>query len=117
MTIKERAAGGVVVLDVDGRMTTEALGEMPLATRVRRLLLDGRKQILLNLEGVPYVDTTGVCNIVEAYVATKRQGGFLKLLHLSAHVRTVLSVTRLLTILDTYDSEADALASFGSAVS
>ena len=116
MTIEERASGSVMVLDVDGRLTIEALSDMPL-TNVRRLLQEGRKQILLNLENVPNVDTTGICNIVEAYVTTRRQGGSLKLLHLTAHVRAVLAITRLLTILDAYESEADAVASFGSAVS
>jgi anti-sigma B factor antagonist len=117
MTIEERASGSVMVLDVDGPLTIEALIDMPLTANVRRLLQEGRKQILLNLENVPNVDTTGICNIVEAYVTTRRQGGSLKLLHLTAHVRAVLAVTRLLTILDAYESEADAVASFGSAVS
>lgn len=112
MTIEERASGSVMVLDIDGRLTIEALSDMPLTANVRRLLQEGRKQILLNLENVPYLDTTGIRNIVEAYVTTRRQGGSLKLLHLTAHVRAVLAITRLLTILDAYESEADAVASF-----
>ena len=117
MAIEERASGSVMVLDLDGRMTIEALSDMPLTAKVRRLLQEGRKQILLNLENVPCLDTTGICNIVEAYVMTRRQEGSLKLLHLTARVRKVLAVTRLLTILEVYESEADAVASFGSAVS
>ena len=113
MTIEERASGSVIVLDVEGRMTIETLSDMPLVVKVRRLLQEGRKQIVVNLEGVPRIDTTGLCAIVEAYITTKRQGGSLKLLHLKAHVREVLAITRLLTILEAYDSEADAVASFG----
>ena len=113
MTIEERASGGVTILDVRGRMTFEVLWDMLLAKRVRQLLKEGHKRILLNLEGVPYVDTTGVCNVVEAYVATRRQNGFLKLLHLTPHVREVLTVTRLLSVFEAYDAEADAVASFG----
>jgi anti-sigma B factor antagonist len=114
MPIEERASGSVTVLDVSGRMTIEALRDMPLTTKVRRLLQDGRAHIVLNLEGVPYLDTTGIANIVEAYVATRRQGGSLKLLHLTPRVRAVLTMTRLLTILDAYEAEADAVTSFES---
>ena len=113
MTIEERAFGGVTILDVQGRMTIEVLTDMALANRVRQLLQDGRKHIVLNLEGVPYVDTSGLCNIVEAYITTKRQDGSLKLLHLTTHVQELLLITRLLTIFDAYESEATAVASFG----
>ena len=66
MTIEERASGSVTILDVRGRMTIEDLKDMLLADRVRQLLQRGRNWIVLNLEGVPYVDTSGLCNIVEA---------------------------------------------------
>ena len=113
MTIEERACGDVTVLDVRGRMTIEVLSDMLLADRVRQLLQRGRNQIVLNLEGVPYVDTSGLCNIVEAYITTRRQEGSLKLLRLTAHVRELLVITKLLTIFDVYESEAAAVASFG----
>src|SRR5712691_468276 len=100
MTIAERTSGAVNIFDVGGRLTIETLGDMTLAEKVRSLLLAGRTQILLNLEGVPYLDTMGLCNIVEVYVATRRQGGSLKLLHLTPHVREVLMITRLLTVFD-----------------
>jgi anti-anti-sigma factor len=112
MTIDERPSGAAIVLDVDGRMTIEVLYDRPLTVRARRLLQEGQKRILVNLKRVPYVDTAGLCDIVEAYVATRRQGGALKLLHPAPHVRAVLTTTRLLTILEAYDSESDAIASF-----
>jgi anti-sigma B factor antagonist len=112
MTIKERSSGTAIVLDVQGRMTIETVNDRPLAVKVRRVLQEGHRRILLNLRGVPYLDTTGLCNIVEAYVGTRRQGGSLKLLHPNAHVRAVLGTTRLLTILEVYDSESEAIASF-----
>jgi anti-anti-sigma factor len=113
MTIDERPSGTAIILDVDGRMTIEAEHDRPLTVKVRRLLQEGQRRILLNLKGVPYLDTTGLCDIVEAYVATRRQGGSLKLLQPTPHVRAVLDTTRLLTILEAYDSESDAIASFG----
>ena len=114
MTIEERNSGNVIVLDVAGRMTIETVGDMPLLATVRQLLLGARKHIVLNLAGVPYVDTSGIADLVEAYVATKRQGGSLKLLHLTPHVRSVLTMTRLLTILEVYEAEGTAVASFES---
>ena len=116
MSIEERTSGNVTVLDVAGRMTIETVGDMPLLARVRRLLQGGRTRVVLNLGGVPYVDTTGIADLVEAYVAAKRQGGSLKLLRLTPHVRAVLTMTRLLTILEAYDTEADAVTSFESVV-
>ena len=113
MTIDERRSGSEIVLDVDGRMTIETVNDRPLTFKVRQLLQEGQRRILLNLEGVPYVDTTGLCDIVEAYVATRRHRASLKLLHPTAHVRAVLATTRLLTILECHDSESDAVASFG----
>ena len=114
MTIQERTSGNVTIFDVRGRMTIEDLGDMALAQRVRSRVQDGCSRILLDLEGVPYVDTTGLCNIIEAYITTQRQGGSLKLLLLARHVRELLTVTKLLTVFEAYDSEADAIASFGS---
>jgi anti-sigma B factor antagonist len=116
MSIEERTSGNVTVLDVAGRMTIETVGDMPLLARVRRLLKGGRTHVVLNLAGVPYVDTTGIADLVEAYVATRRQGGSLKLLQLTPRVRAVLTMTRLLTILEVYEAEADAVASFESVV-
>jgi len=113
MAIEERASGAVVILDIEGRMTIESRTDLLLPDRVRRLLQEGRKQFLLNLEGVRYVDTSGLCDLVEAYVTTTRQGGSLKLLHLTERVRYLLVITKLLTVLEAYESEADAVASFG----
>ena len=62
-------------------MTIETVNDRPLTVKVRRLLQEGQRRILLNLKGVPYLDTSGLCDIVEGYVATRRQGGCLKLLH------------------------------------
>jgi len=117
MAIQERTSAGVTVLDIDGRLSIETMGEMPLIMTVRRLLQSGQTRIVLNLGAVPYVDTTGMSNIVEAYLATKRRGGTLKLLNLGPRVRAVLSVTGLLSIFEVFDSEAEAVASFDTAPS
>ena len=117
MKIEARASHGVVILDIECRMTVEADRLVSIADLVRDLLRQGRRHFLVNLEGVSSLDTTGVRDIVEAYVTSTRQDGSLKLLNLPARVRDVLTVTRLLTVLESFDGEAEAVASFGAMAS
>jgi anti-sigma B factor antagonist len=117
MKIEARASHGVVILDIEGRMTVEADRPVSIADLVRDLLRQGRRHFLVNLKGVSSLDTTGVRDIVEAYVTSTRQDGSLKLLNLPARVRDVLTVTRLLTVLESFDGEDEAVASFGAMAS
>jgi anti-sigma B factor antagonist len=66
----------------------------------------------MDLGGVSYVDSAGLGDLVRAYAAARNRGGTLKLLHVASRLRDLLVVTKLLTVFDTYDSEAAALASF-----
>ena len=113
MTIEQRTSTGVILLDLHGRMTIE-IGKGVLTERVRELLQQGHKQILVNAADVPQVDTSGLCDLVEAYLAVTRRDGSLKLACLAPRFRRVLEITRLLTIIEAYPSEPEALASFGS---
>jgi anti-sigma B factor antagonist len=116
MTIQERQVSGIIVLDLEGRMSASS-PERLLGTTVRDLLQRDRKRILVNMEKVPYIDSTGLAQIVEAYHTTTRRGGAFKLVHLTPHVRELLTVTMLLSVLDVFETEADALASFEAAAS
>ena len=69
---------------------------------------------MLNLEGVPYVDSAGLGEIVRTYTTVSRQGGNLKLLNLTKRIEDLLSITKLLTVFDTFESEQAALKSFSS---
>ena len=71
-----------------------------------------RRKILLNLADVPYVDSAGLGEIVRCYTTVSKKGGKLKLLNLTAKIRDLLAITKLLTVFETYDSEADAVKSF-----
>ena len=93
-------------------MTVDATDNDRLTDTVRGLLARGRTQIVLNLQRVSQIDSSGLCDIVTAYTATVRQDGSLKLLHLTPRVRDLLTITKIITILEVYDSEASALASF-----
>ena len=114
MQIVERAAGNVTILDLSGQITfTE--GDQQFKDKVNSLVQQGHKQVLLNLGDVPYIDSAGLGEIVRTYTTVSRQGGSLKLLGLTKRITDLLSITKLLTVFETYDDEADAVRSFSTA--
>lgn len=110
LEIQERQAGDVTILDMDGKIT---IGEGSTALRgaIRRLTQEGKKKLLLNLERVSYMDSTGLGELIASYTTVSRDGQ-LKLLRLSGKLQDLLVITKLLTVFDVYDTESDALASF-----
>lgn len=111
LSIKERQAGDVVVLDLDGKIT---IGEGSIALRsgVRRLLEENKKKILLNLAGVGYVDSSGIGELVSSFSSVSREGGQLKLLNLTQKIQDLLAITKLLTVFDVYEDESSAVSAF-----
>ena len=111
ITISERQAGDVTILDLDGKVT---IGEGSVALRgaIRRLLGDGKSKILMNLGGVGYIDSSGIGELVSSFTAVNKEGGTLKLLNLTQKIQDLLAITKLLTVFDVYDDEAEALSSF-----
>jgi anti-sigma B factor antagonist len=73
---------------------------------------EGKKRILLNLAGVGYIDSSGIGELVSSYTAIGKDGGQLKLLNLTQKLQDLLTITKLLTVFDVYESEAEALNSF-----
>ena len=116
MLIEERAVGDVTILDLKGKMTLGE-GDEILKDKVNSLAMQGRKRIVLNLEAVPYIDSAGLGEIVRTYTTVSRHGGSLKLLGLTKRITDLLSITKLLTVFETYDNEADAVRSFSSSAS
>ena len=97
MQIEERSAGDVTILDLKGRMTMGE-GDELLKDKINSLILQGRKKLVLNLEGVPYIDSAGLGEIVRTYTTVSRQSGSLKLVNLTKRITDLLSITKLLTI-------------------
>jgi anti-sigma B factor antagonist len=94
MEIDERVVDGVTILDLKGRMT---LAEVELLKKkIDSLLQQGKKQIELNLDGVPYIDSAGLGEIVRIYTTVRRQGDTLKLLNLTKRIQDLLVITKLL---------------------
>ena len=113
MQIEERNVGDVLILDVKGRITLGE-GDELLKDKVNSLLNQGRKKLILNLAEVPYIDSAGLGEIVRTYTTVSRQGGSLKLLSLTKRITDLLSITKLLTVFETYEAEKDAVQSFSA---
>ena len=111
MHITERQTGDLTILDVNGRMTRND-GYGSIKQRVNTLLADGHRQVLLNLKEVPYMDSTGVGELVSAFITTRNHDGILKLVGPTERVSELLSVAKLDTVFEVYDSETDAVRSF-----
>ena len=111
MEIVERTVNEVTVLDLKGKMTLGE-GDELLKDKINTLLADGKKKLVLNLEGVPYIDSAGLGEIVRTFTTVSRQGGKLKLLNLTKRIEDLLSITKLLTVFETFESEPEAIKSF-----
>ena len=108
---KTRQVDGIAVVDVSGRIT---LGEETKLLRetVQRLLGGGEKEILLNLAEVSFIDSAGLGELVSAFMSVRNRGGDLKLLQLTRRVHDLLQITKLYTVFDISDDEAEAIQSF-----
>ena len=113
MQIDERAVGDVVILDLKGKITLGE-GDELLKDKVNSLVNQGHKKIVLNLADVPYIDSAGLGEVVRTYTTVSRQGGSLKLLNLTKRITDLLSITKLLTVFETFDSENEAVRSFAA---
>jgi anti-sigma B factor antagonist len=113
MTISERAVDGVTILDIEGDLTLGA-GADRLRDKVRSLLQQGQKHILVNLASVPYMDSAGLGELVQTFATTNKQGGTLKLLHLTKRLHDLLLITKLANVFDCFDDEPRAVKSFGA---
>jgi len=115
MQISQRTVGDVVIVDVSGKITLGEGGDVVLKDKMRSLIQQGNKKLLLNLGDVSYVDSAGLGEIVQAYATVNKDGGKLKLLNITKRIKDLLSITKLLTVFDTFDNEAEAIASFQAA--
>lgn len=106
-----RQVGDVTVIDASGRIT---LGEGSSAFRdiIRDLVTQGHKKLLLNLSDVTYIDSSGIGELVSGFTTVTNSGGQLRLLGLSKRVKDLLQITKLYTVFEVFDDEAEAVRSF-----
>ena len=108
MQIEQRLNGDVAIVAIIGDITLSKGGDVLLKDKIQSLLQQGHRKLLLDLGDVSYVDSAGLGQLVQVYATTSHLGGSLKLLNLTKRLKDLLVLTKLLTVFDAYDSEAEA---------
>lgn len=111
MKVDVRHRQGVTILEPKGKITIGA-GDIVLRDAVKDALEAGGLNILLDLNQVSTIDSSGVGEMVSAYTTVTNRGGKLKLLNLPAKVVDILQITQLITVFESFDDEDEAIASF-----
>jgi len=111
MKASTRQVHDVTIVDLTGRITLGE-GSSVLRDTVKDLAAKGQKKILLNLGDVSYIDSSGIGELVAAFTSVRNQGGEMKLLHLTKKIHDLLQITKLYTVFDVKDDEAEAIAAF-----
>jgi anti-sigma B factor antagonist len=111
MNIHQREHEGVVILDIDGKTISGPDSEV-FQTTVQGVLDQNKKQVLINLEKVNWINSTGIGILISNFSLMEKQGGKLKLMHVSERIHNVLKITRLDTIFEYYETEDEAVRSF-----
>jgi anti-sigma B factor antagonist len=115
MQLEQRIVDNVAIIKVTGDITLSKGGDVLLKDKVQSLLHQGYTNLLIDLSSVSYVDSAGLGELVQTYVTAKNRGGRLRLLNPTKRLKDLLVVTKLLTVFESYDNEAAALASFQAA--
>jgi anti-sigma B factor antagonist len=110
-----RKEGPVAIVALHGKVT---LGEASESLRavVEKLAGEGCQQVVLNLAGVPFIDSAGLGALALGFTLLKKAGGLLKLAEAPPRVQDALEMTRLTRLFPVYTSEKDAAASFANIV-
>jgi anti-sigma B factor antagonist len=114
MNISTRKVDGVFVVDIIGRIVLGEGGR--LRETISSALDDGERKLLLNMAEVHYLDSAGLGEVIRAYTSVTKQGGRLQLLKLTNKVRDLLLITKLCTVLEVHDDEAEAIVSLNRPV-
>jgi len=111
MKINVRQREGVTILDLKGKITI-GVGDVALRDAIHQALDAGAKHILINLDDVTTIDSSGVGELVSSYTTVTNRGGKLKLANLPPKVADILQITQLITVFDVYEDEEEAIAAF-----
>jgi len=111
LRIAEVQVGDVTILRMSGRLELEE-GDLVLRDCVNRLVDEGRVKIVLDVKEVKRIDSAGIGMLVSKYLSTQKSGGTIKLLHLTRRSDHLMDITRLATVFEIFEDEADAVRSF-----
>ena len=111
VSLHVREEKGVKIVDVSGRLTL-GVGVTTLREVLRAMAKEGQQNVLLNLQDVSYIDSSGLGTLVSGFATLTSSGARLKLLNLTSRVKDLLLITKLYTVFDVFEDEAAAIASF-----
>ncbi|RKG73835.1 STAS domain-containing protein [Corallococcus terminator] len=111
LNVKSRQSGNATILDLSGKITINE-GAHVLRHTVRSTLEEGKKNLVLHLADITYVDSSGLGELISSYTTTTNQGGKLCLLNPSQKIMDLLMITKLITVFQVYDTEQEAVSSF-----
>ena len=103
--------GEIKILQLSGKITIGE-GDVKLRKAVEELLDGGDRKIILDLDGVKYIDSSGIGELVSSYTTITNRGGELRLSRLNSKIYSLLQLTALVTVFQIYDSNEDAIQSF-----
>ena len=111
MKIEKRKKGSVTILDLKGKILFgDGIDE--LRQSINGAIKDNEKQLILNFAEVPYLDSTGLGEVVRSYTTLKKEGGAVKITNLTNKVKDLMMVTKLITVFETFNDENEAIKSF-----
>jgi anti-sigma B factor antagonist len=111
LNISNKQVGDVSVVALKGRIVLGE-GSSSLRERIKSLLVDGKKKVVLNLANVTYIDSAGLGALVAAHISANKEGAVLLLSDLGTKFYEIMQVTRLLTVFNVFTAEAEAISSF-----
>lgn len=111
MKIGKRKKDDVLILDLEGKILIGE-GIEDLREAINGAIKEKETKMLLNFASVPYLDSTGLGEVVRSYTSVKKEGGTVKIVNLTNKVHDLLSVTKLITVFETFEDEDKAIASF-----
>ncbi len=111
MKIEKRKKNGVMILDLKGKILIgDAISE--LRTAINNLVDENETKVLLNFQEVPYLDSTGLGEVVRSYTSIKKINGMVKIVNLASKVKDLMTITKLITVFEAFEDEDQAIASF-----
>jgi len=113
MEMTERTVGAITILDLVGKLTAGESAQR-LKDKTESLVFQARKEIIVNLAGVPYIDSGGLGQLVACYTTLARAGGRLTLINVNAKNHDLLSITKLVAVFETFDNEREAIESYSA---
>ena len=112
LTINQRSDSEVIILDLTGRLW---ILDLPLRDLINGLLTQGKQHFVLNLEGVSYIDSSGLGQLIAIWTSIRNRKGHMTVLNPTKRVQRLFEITRLTTVFEILHTEADAVKKARSA--